>query len=87
MSYSHELVSSKGIDTENEIESTKIILTPIKASPRQQRKHKCDYILSPVRKSARLMKHQKQDIVSDKLIKTTYAYTNNEYIQNKTVDA
>ena len=44
MSYSHELVSSKGIDTENEIESTKIILTPIKASPRQQRKHKCDYI-------------------------------------------
>ena len=78
MSYSHELVSSKGIDTENEIESTKIILTPIKASPRQQRKHKCDYIL---------MKHQKQDNVSDKLIKTTYAYTNNEYIQNKTVDA
>lgn len=71
----------------NEVQSTQIILTPIKASPSQQRKHKCGFILSPVRKSTRLMKHQKQDIVSDKLVMTTYAYTNNEYIQNKTIDA
>ena len=66
----------------NEVQSTQIILTPS-----QQKKHKCGFILSPVRKSTRLMKHQKQDIVSDKLVMTTYAYTNNEYIQNKTIDA
>lgn len=79
--------SSKGIDLKNEVQSTQIILTPIKASPSQQRKHKCGFILSPVRKSTRLMKQQKQDIVSDKLVMTTYAYANNEYIKNKPIDA
>ena len=69
--------SSKGIDFKNEVQSTQIILTPIKASPIQQRKHKCGYILSPVRKSTRLMKQKKEDIVSDKLVMTTYANTNN----------
>lgn len=68
-------------------ESTRIILTPIRASRSQQKKHKCDMILSPVRKSTRLMKNSKEDIVGDKLIGTTYAYANNKCIINKTVDA
>ena len=69
------------------IESTKIILTPVMASRSQKRKHKCDMILSPVRKSTRLMKNNKQDIVGDKLISTTYAYANNKCIIDKKIDA
>ena len=76
------------LDKEALFESTKIILTPIKATKSQQRKHKCDMILSPVRKSARLMKNNSiQDIVGDKLIETTYAYTNNKCIVNKQIDS
>lgn len=74
-------------DLDGVFESTKIILTPVRASRSQQKKHKCDVILSPVRKSTRLMKHNKEDIVVDKLIGTTYAYANNKCIVNKTIDA
>ena len=64
-----------------------IVLTPIKASRSQQKKHKCDMILSPVRKSTRLMKKEKEHIVGDKLIGTSYAYANNKCIVNQTIDA
>ena len=67
--------------------ATMVVLTPVKATPNQQRKHKCEMILTPVRKSIRLMKQEKEDIITDKLIDTTYAYANNEFIQDKTIDA
>ena len=68
------------------IESTMIVLTPIRASKSQREKHKCDMILSPVRKSTRLMKYNHKELVGDKLIGTTYAYANNKNIANKPVD-
>lgn len=68
------------------IESTMIVLTPIRASKSQREKHKCDMILSPVRKSTRLMKYNHEELVGDKLIGTTYAYANNKNIANKPVD-
>lgn len=81
-------ISRSSVDSGMEsIESTKIILTPVMASRSQRRKHKCDRILSPVRKSARLMKNNKQELVGDKLISTTYAYANNKCIINKKIDA
>ena len=67
--------------------ATMVVLTPIKATPNQQQKHKCEMILTPVRKSVRLMKQGKEDLITDKLIDTTYAYANNEFIQDHSIDA
>ena len=53
------------------IESTMIVLTPIRASKSQREKHKCDMILSPVRKSTRLMKYNHKELVGAKLLGTT----------------
>ena len=66
--------------------ATRIILTPVRASPSQQQHHQCDMILTPLRKSVRLMKEKKEDLLVDKLMDTGYAYANNSYLNDKTID-
>ena len=84
------MIGSHGLlkgETENLVETTKIVLTPVVASPSQQRKHKCEMILSPTRKSIRLMKKQKEEKVVDKLIETQYAYANNKCLPDSVIDS
>ena len=73
--------------TSEEVEgATRIILTPVRASPSQQQQHDCEMILTPLRKSARLMKEKKEDMLVDKLMDTGYAYANNSYLNDKVIN-
>ena len=65
--------------------ATRIVLTPVRASPSQQQKHDCEMILTPLRKSVRLMKEKKEEMLVDKLMDTGYAYANNTYLHDKTI--